>query len=156
MIELQKQKFDHKPSEGIIGDCYRTSIAMILGLYRDTVPHFAKQAFDEGLVIGTPEFAARFDEIFAGWRERQGLHTIYIAFDASTVADVDAIITAGDAFMGDLPYMIGGRSALGCDHIVARHRSMTQRWYDPSKIDSGIAGPQANGYFYLETLVRKP
>jgi len=40
----QKQKFAHKPDEGVFGDCFRTALAAILDLDRDDVPHFNEGA----------------------------------------------------------------------------------------------------------------
>ena len=35
----QYQAFPHRPQDGVQGDCYRTAVACVLGVERDSVPH---------------------------------------------------------------------------------------------------------------------
>ncbi|MCK4817308.1 hypothetical protein KA005_16175, partial [bacterium] len=37
---MKKQLNRHNPEEGVFGDCYRTCIANVLGVFPTAVPHF--------------------------------------------------------------------------------------------------------------------
>mgnify|MGYP000571979779 CR=1 FL=1 len=39
----QKQIFKHDPSSGVFGDCYRTAVAVVLGVPANDVPHVCEK-----------------------------------------------------------------------------------------------------------------
>ena len=133
----QKQKFAHKPEEGIFGDCFRTAIAAILDLDRDDVPHFNEGAFyDDGKQVDRAR----------AWLKGRGLNMISLAYPGETPLD-DLIGTIGRLNPG-IPFLLAGRSAAGCNHQVVA--SGTGIVCDPS--GTGITGPCNDGLYWVDFI----
>lgn len=133
-----KQRFKHNPEGGVWGDCHRASIATVLGLDLDDVPHFA-----DGGCSGE-EFARREREFLAS----RGIASISLPVslaESSSYGDLLAMVAQqnGDDFV----YLLGGTSRTGVNHTVVCRGS--QIFNDPSLTDAGIIGPCADGYFWL-------
>jgi hypothetical protein len=137
-VRYQKQLFRHKPDEGIYGDCYRTAIACILGLKQTRVPHVQRQLTSE-------EFTAMYRD----WLRSRGLHLIAIPFTADSV---EAALAFATTFSDGMPFIFSGTSRTGVNHaVVGRHGEIA---CDPSLTDAGIIGPQSDGYYWMEFIVR--
>ena len=105
MIKRQKQLIRHDPGKSQWGDCYRTCIAMVLGLNASEVPHFA----DGGEADTCKD---RVDS----WLEERGLKMFAWYFDAEVTAFPHLLEWAGRA-AGDDPYIVSVQSAVA-DHCI--------------------------------------
>jgi hypothetical protein len=129
-----KQRFRHKPAEGIIGDCHRAAIASILELDLDDVPHFAED---------DPP-ADVFHHRCREWLFSQGITPVDIIFDGSSLEDV---LTLMHHLNPNLHYILGGKSKNGCGHsVVACNGKIV---HDPALDESGIVGPMSDGYYWI-------
>lgn len=141
-MKFQKQKFLHKPDEGIFGDCFRTCLAILLGVDADEVPHF----------MGSGEFdALQFDD----WIEENGLHLMKVVFPGHE--PMENVMISANVFGIGLPYILSGWSRTPSNHcVIAQGKEIV---CDPSLLDSGIVGPMhlENGVeeWWVEWLVRK-
>ena len=68
------QEFRHNPDKGVIGDCWRASLASVLELPRESVPHFMKELWPD-LSNGRPYRATN------AWLARRGLQMRYFPSD---------------------------------------------------------------------------
>ncbi len=139
----QKQLFLHKPSEGRIGDCWRTALACVLDMQAVDVPHFMEPFWgleDSGTL-------ARY-AINAWLRQHCGLQLVEIAWNT------DSITTVFDVMSSSAPgmfYLLSGTSRNGTNHtVVARDGEIV---CDPAIDDSGIVGPMDCGQFQAAFLV---
>lgn len=144
-LTRQYQAFRHEPENGIQGDCYRTAVACVLGIERDSVPH----SHDE---LTGPEAETFID----GWLKPQGLRRIFMPVlgdDLRTVAE--AIYPRG----GGLPLMITGRGPRDVNHVVVVH-GPDDIWCPtlgavPPRI--ALIGPALpDHYFWAEWIVADP
>jgi len=103
-MQKLKQVHRHDPDNGKHGDCYRTCIAMILGLKAFEVPHF----YDKGATDGTDR--AR------DWLAERGFRYIVTAFHGDTplraMKDVMATNWPG------IPCIVTGKGHNGVNHAV--------------------------------------
>ena len=110
------QEFRHDPDNGVIGDCWRTCIASVLGLERSRVPHFMKDLWPN-LSNGRPLRATN------NWLGRGGLQMRRVRSDRGLRGF----------------YMASGRMPSGWRHIVVY---LGQKlWWNPhpGEHDSDIA-----------------
>lgn len=142
---IQKQKNLHKPEEGIFGDCFRTCLAVLLGIDAEEVPHFLK----------TGKFE---DQLYIEWLNANDLHLLRVTFPGE--CQLEQILITGSVMSGDMPYLLSGFSRTGCNHVVVCQG--LEIVCDPSLIDAGIVGPMQNEYadgikeeWWVEWLVRK-
>lgn len=139
---------NHCPAEGRYGDCYSTSIAMVLGLERDEVPHFMRQHLETGVC---------WRKLTNDWLAQFGLMLFEIPFSGD--GPFDQILETLD-IGGDTAVMISGQSSRyedGHQCVVYQGRVI-----DPSPIgrDAGpphFAGPHpADGMYWVTFLVPTP
>lgn len=135
-VRRQLQAHRHDPANGEWGDCHRTCVAMLLGLPRDDVPHWAAEAKDD-----TDLFWALQED----WLRARGL-----AMASFVANDLDALLSHMDAHAAGVPYILGGRSALGVHHSVVGLGGRVVA--DPSLDDTGIVGPCDDGYYWVSLL----
>lgn len=140
-MKFQKQRFMHRPDEGVYGDCLRTCFAILLGVEAEEVPHF----------MSSGEFdALQYDD----WLEAAGLHLIRVQIPGDTA--IESVMFTANAMGMGLPYILSGWSRTPSNHCVIAHG--TEIVCDPSLTDSGIVGPMHNedGTFtwWIEWLVR--
>lgn len=142
---IQKQKNLHKPEEGIFGDCFRTCLAVLLGVDAEEVPHFLK----------TGKFE---DQLYIEWLNANDLHLLRVTFPGEY--KLEQILITGSVMSGDMPYLLSGFSRSGCNHVVVCQG--IEIVCDPSLTDAGIVGPMQNDYadgikeeWWVEWLVRK-
>lgn len=141
MIE-HKQLNLHKPEQGLIGDCFRTSIACILNLRPSEVPHFVEQ------VYGTDESCIKLAQ---EWLLRE--HDINYA-EFPLVCDDKAHLFkwVSSYFPGDMHLTLGCSSRNGNHSVVIRPDGYI---WDPSIDNSGCIGPMGDGYWWLGILSKK-
>lgn len=142
----QKQKNRHRPEEGLIGDCHRTCIAMLLGMDRDTVPNFAEMGFD----INKPEGGnyKEFSEACEKWLRENGLAEFQVGFNDN----LDRVLNFMKVINPGVRYILGGRSRSNCNHsVVAMNDEIIA---DPSLSNAGIVGPcEPDGYYWITVLI---
>lgn len=140
----QKQKHLHRPDEGEIGDCYRTAIACVLGVPRDSVPHFVEIC---GWDNGVGCHAATLD-----WLKREhGMTMVRFpiwhfgeGYEQARNQITDWNPTAGR-------YLFSGQSRNGTFHCVVAHGRAIE--WDPAIDDSGIVAPGPEGWYWAEFIV---
>lgn len=131
-----KQRFRHRPDDGVFGDCARTVLACLLDIEPEEVPHHHRPLADG-------EQRRLFDE----WLSDRGLKLAFFAFpgEPQTMMDVMKVANPG------LLYMLSGTSRTGCNHVVIAQDDRVI--HDPSLDDAGIIGPCDDGCTYIEFLV---
>lgn len=140
MISHHQQLNSHDPDNGIYGDCFRTVIACLMNVAPDEVPH----------VCDGPSAPGEADEKMQGWLRERGYLMIGCAFYGS--AALDDVLTAGKHASAGLHWMLSGESRNGCNHVVICLEDKIV--HDTSKDQSGIVGPQSDGMYRVEWLVR--
>lgn len=134
---IQKQRFRHKPDEGIYGDCHRTCIASLLDLPAEEVPHFNRN---------NPS-ATEFWEEHDAFMLTKGLVEVSHYFDCSLedVLRVQAGLNPG------VYYLLGGESKNGVNHtVICLDDEIVM---DPAQDNSGIVGPLDNGFYSVSHYV---
>ena len=143
-FKRQLQAFLHDPARGVMGDCYRTALACVLGVDRDLVPHTHADLTGQ----------EHLDETGA-WLHSQGLRRIVIPVHATTLEEVATIHTRSDG----LPLIVTGCGPRHTNHVVVV--------YGPHDIWCPILGEVApevallgparpTDYFWAEWIVKKP
>lgn len=135
-MKYYKQMYHHEPENNIWGDCGRTVIACLLDLLPWEVPHF----WDKGNLDGYIDALA--------WLQPKGYNYILLPYNVKTV---DEILEIGEQLTNGMEYILLGKSALGCGHVVICKGNRII--HDPSLDNTGIIGP-IDGYFWIELLVR--
>lgn len=139
-MKFQKQRFMHKPEEGIYGDCFRTCLAILLSVDAEAVPHF----------MGKGEFDAL---AYDNWLEEHNLHLIRIVFPGTE--SIESVMMSANIFGIGLPYILSGWSRTPSNHCVVCQG--IEIVCDPSLTDAGIVGPMQNDgkeEWWIEWLVR--
>ena len=141
-LSRQKQAHFHAPHRGIQGDCYRTAVACVLGVQRDTVPH----SHDEQ----TGEESAAFMD---AWLKQHGLHRIWMPVggdDFKTVAN--NLYPRGSG----LSCIITGEGPRSVNHVIVVH-GVDDFWcptLGQVSADVALVGPALpDGYFWVEWIV---
>lgn len=137
----QKQAFKHDPKNGVFGDCYRTSIAALLDLDRDQVPHFM-----DGCDTADDCKQKRTYQDVDDWFRARGLTRIVVIFNADLVDVLNSIKHCNPG----LAFLLTGQSSNGTNHVVVCRDG--QIVCDPALDDSGIIGPCDDGYFWVEFI----
>lgn len=141
-MKFTKQRNLHRPEEGIWGDCLRTSIACILDLDPEAVPHWLENGVPEGGV----------ERLINGWLLQHGLQLIRVVLGGEN--SLETVLNTAKFMGGDLPYLLSGFSRTGCNHVVVGQADAIV--WDPSLTDAGIVGPMDDGTWWLEFIVRPP
>jgi len=110
-IKLAEQLIPHDPDNGVYGDCYRATLATLLGLDTEQVPHFLHDNCD------VHTFNTRVNEYLAQF----GL--VYMSFNAWDIPqwkkDAGITIPIYHEIGDDSPRFSGtGHSVVGCDGEV--------------------------------------
>lgn len=124
----------HEPANGEWGDCLRASLASILELQIDEVPHF---------MDGGPS-AGDLDAAMAGWLELRGLGQVVI----HAPGELAAILKNLESVAPGAFYLLGGTSRNGLEHCVVGCGGSIA--HDPS--DACIVGPLSNGHYRIVFL----
>lgn len=142
-MKVLKQLYRHDPENGVIGDCHRTCIAMLLDKeHPGEVPHFGEICYKE--YDDSPEV---FERLFAEWLNANGYVPIYVPYQC----DFDTLMTTLSWQARGVYYILGvsskngtGHSLIGCGgQIVA----------DPSLDESGHNGPMSDGLYWVTFLL---
>lgn len=136
--QLQKHLFND--GSGVVGDCHRTCIAMILDLDRDEVPHFMEDV-PYNLADGAPECAAA-EQAEREWLRSRGLVPVYWGYDGDT--PLTTVLEVLTNTVRDCAVILGCTSGNGVNHSVVFYNGGL---YNPN--DGTIAGPMRNGYWYV-------
>ncbi|TBE67468.1 hypothetical protein [Rhizobium ruizarguesonis] len=139
MIQKHQQLFRHDPDNGIYCDCFRTTIACLLHLPPEQVPHFCCGP-DDG----------KTDERVRDFLRPQGLVLLGINFMGD--CDRAQILKLGEHYSQGLHYLLTGTSRNGSNHVVICKGS--EIIHDPSIDQSGIVGPTKDGLWLIEWLVK--
>jgi hypothetical protein len=135
---MQRQRFARHA--GLVGDCHRTCIAMILNMNRDDVPHFMAKL--------TPDMPAdhplckEAEQAEIKWLRPYGLVPVNVAYPGET--PLETVLELTKQLMHGAPVILGCRSGNGCNHSVV---IWDGRVYNPN--DGFIAGPMNDGYWWL-------
>jgi hypothetical protein len=139
-IKRQIQGIDHDPKKGVMGDCWRTCVAMICGVDRDAVPH--------DHVDYTP------DE-WREWREdvgrSLGFKIVQAGFQCGDL-ELEEVIKLGLHTGFGQPFILTGISKRRWDHSVAIDELGVQ--HDPCVDGHGLQGPARDGLYWMEWIVR--
>lgn len=111
---------DH-PDGPLIGDCWRTAIATILGLPRDDVPHF--------VALGWDEDPNTYHDLAQAWLEGRGLTLRYWGVLEQARPWCKFLIAAGKSPRGEW------------DHAVVIDADTSGLVHDPHPSGTGIDGP---------------
>lgn len=141
-----KQLYKHDPERGIYGDCYRTCLAMILGIDPEIIPHFMHP--DEKL-YGMDNAKLWLKENF-----KLGVNTV--AYPGSLL--LGDILSTIEKLSPNIPAMLLGRSPRANHAIVLKGGKI---YFDPSQqVPEGketcIIGPgdsDTGQFWWIETLV---
>ena len=157
MIKPQPQLYRHDPENGSVGDCFKTCVAMLLGVDADQVPHFAKDAIDAG---GDPGQAV---QMLRDWLEPQGLGLGQFLYPPETT--FSEIIASLSHHSPGIPFMVLGKSPRGdWGHVVVVQDGKVAdpalgTWRDdpPEEILTGPAeGEDGEKWWWVECIVRLP
>jgi hypothetical protein len=134
-----KQLNQHKPDEGIIGDCWRTSIACLLNLHPSEVPHFCDKN-------NWNNFNSSLD-VAKEWLKSKGYGYWEFAFKST----LENILNSVQANAPDTYYILAGNSSNNIGHSVICLNDKII--HDPSIDNSGIIGPMDDGYYWIAVLI---
>lgn len=144
-LKRQLQAFRHDPSAGIQGDCFRTAVACVLGIDRESVPH----SHDDLSGIEAMTF-------IDAWLHPQGLRRIHMPVLADTLDEVARNIYPRG---GGLPVIVTGRGPRDVNHVVVVH-GVDDIWCPTlGSVSPEIAlvgGALPDRYFWAEWIVRDP
>lgn len=136
------QVFRHDPENGVYGDCYRTSVANLLGLDPMTVPHFAEEAFKTG---GNSDTVA-----LRQWLGDRGMGIVLLPMNC----ELDYLLAQHGETAPRMPWLLSGMSRNGTNHTVLCCGG--EIFHDPAIDKSGIVGPCDDGYFWVEYIIVLP
>ncbi len=144
-LSRQLQRFPHAPQRGIQGDCYRTAIACVLGVERDSVPHsHDEQTGDEAYAM------------MDAWLRPQGLTRIFMPVLGDSFSEIANVLYPRG---GGLPLIVTGAGPRNVNHVVVVH-GIDDFWcptLGAVSAEVALIGPALpDGYFWAEWVVRKP
>ena len=127
---FHKQRNHYDPDNGLHGDCYRTCLAILLGLLPEEVPNFNDGTAD----------AEQADRSASAWLARRGLGLVTYTVPG-TIEDLPGIMREVACRNTGAHYVLSGRSRTGVNHVViARNDEIV---WDPSLTEAGIVGPMS-------------
>ena len=141
------QQYHHDPEAGIQGDCLRASIASILELPIQFVPHFV-QPDGPGTARASIGNAWRGVDDFLATHE---LRLFRIPFDCPTVHDV--LSTVGQ-LNGHAYWLLSGSSRVG-NHMVVCCGMRIVHDPSPELRDPILVGPMRSGLWIAAILARR-
>ena len=138
MIPYQ-QLYDHNPTAGVYGDCYRTALGCLLHIPPEEVPHFC-------------DFSVYSDEEWAGHRDRwlaeRGLGRVIINYVGS---EVEEILHYFEEINPGCYYLLAGNTADAVPHVVICQGG--QVIHNPNRYDVPIVAPLEEGNYEITLLV---
>lgn len=136
------QLFRHDPDNGVYGDCWRTTVACLLRLPVEDVPH----------VCDGPD-NGKSSERMRAYLESQGCALIQVPFSGDLSLQQILEYVGAPSVSGDLHWCLMGTSRTGCNHVVVCKGA--EIIHDPSITQSGIIGPASDGLWWVEWVVQR-
>lgn len=130
------QRVRHDPADGIYGDCYRTAIAMVLGVEPEDVPHFCDSEAD-----------AIWRERRDAWLARKGLCAIELPWGSN----LDLVLEQASLTFAGAVVTISGMSPRGTLHECVIYRG---KLYDPHPDGGGLVAPHDDGNYWMHIITR--
>lgn len=140
-IIKHKQLFRHDPDNGVYGDCWRATVACLLRLPVEAVPHVCNGP-DDG----------KATERMRGFLDSQNCALIQIPFNSDL--SLDQVLEYVGSASGGMHWCLMGTSRTGCNHVVICKGN--EIVHDPSITQSGIVGPAGDGMWWAEWIVQRP
>lgn len=137
------QKYLHDPANGVYGDCWRATVASLLRLPIDEVPH----------VCNGPDDGKAGDRMRA-FLDSQDCSLIQIPFVGTMSLEQLLDYVGSIPVSGGMHWCLMGTSATGCNHVVICKGN--EIVHDPSITQSGIVGPADDGFWWVEWIVQRP
>ncbi|MEM9579072.1 MAG: hypothetical protein AAF891_00175 [Pseudomonadota bacterium] len=144
----RKQLITHDPENGKWGDCYRTCIAMLMGLDPAEVPHFCD---------GSPENASGIEGV-RDWLRPQGLSVFQSVYGADIT--FRQLMGTLEHFSPGVPVIITGMGTRGVNHCVVAIGN--QVFCDPcngkpvKKPFTGPAESEGEAWWWIEAIAKAP
>ncbi|WP_422049879.1 hypothetical protein [Shimia sp.] len=145
-MDRQKQLIKHDPDNGQWGDCYRTCVAIIMGMPAAEVPHFC----DGGGHDGAKESQ--------DWLRERGLSHVTIYYTAEN--DLEKILSTLGHYSPEVPMIVTGMGKRGVNHSVVAVDG--QIFCDPAtgKADQDALTGPAKGkdgeFWWVEFIAKLP
>lgn len=146
MIE-QKQLYLHKPEQGIIGDCFRTTIACLLDLPALEVPHWYAEIWPPGEL--TCEISQEVLIACNKWLLPKGLQ--YAEFPVGAANNEELFNWLACYFPSNVYLGLGCSSKNGGHSVVINSSGYI---WDPAIDNSGCVGPMKDDYYWVGMLVK--
>lgn len=132
----------HDPENGIYGDCWRTTVACLLRLPIEEVPHVCDGP-DDG----------KAGERMRAFLESRNCALIQIPYSGDLSLEQLLDYVGAISVSGGLHWCLMGTSRTGCNHVVICKGD--QIVHDPSITQSGIVGPSSDGLWWAEWIVER-
>ena len=142
MSAYEKQAFLHDPDNGVFGDCYRTCLAAMLGMPRDSVPHWVKTMEP---ALWESKVQPKYDK----WLAKKGLQELAIPVQDAGLENI--LEWQNTRTRMPTIAMLTGQSGTGCNHVVLV--SGGKIIHDPGQNDPGIIGPSGDGFYWVTWLI---
>jgi hypothetical protein len=139
---MEKQAYRHDPENGVYGDCYRTCLAVMLQVPRDSVPHWVT-------TMDPKEWDSVVQPKYNAWLAERGLQELAIPVGPAELEDVLAFQKSRTPSL--VPAMLTGRSRTGCNHCVIVFDG--EIFHDPGLDDPGIISSCEDGFYWLAWLI---
>lgn len=136
------QMFRHDPDNGVYGDCWRATVACLLRLPVEDVPHVCDGP-DDG----------KASERMRAFLESQGCALIQVPFNGDMSLQQILEYVGAMSVSGGLHWCLMGTSQTGCNHVVICKGA--EIIHDPSITQSGIVGPASDGLWWVEWVVQR-
>lgn len=148
-MQYHKQRFFHMPSEGMVGDCYRTALGCLLDLAPEQVPHFIGNHFNFATGEAPP---GSVDKAMKEWLATQGYSVFTVAFTAA----LGDVLAAMMQWNPDTYYLVSGKSPREVNHVVIAYNDAIV--WDPARPRPGesteaLIGPCSDGHHWVEVLI---
>lgn len=137
------QHFLHDPDNGVYGDCWRATVACLLRLPVDAVPHVCNGP-DDG----------KASERMRAYLDSQNCALIQVPFSGEMSLEQILEYVGSVSVAGGLHWCLMGTSRTGCNHVVICKGS--EIVHDPSITQSGIVAPSSDGLWWVEWVVQRP
>lgn len=136
------QHFLHDPENGVYGDCWRATVASLLRLPIEEVPHVCDGP-DDG----------KAGERMRAFLDSQDCALIQVPFNGDMTLEHLLAYVGSTPVSGGLHWCLMGTSRTGCNHVVICKGD--EIVHDPSITQSGIVGPADDGFWWVEWIVKR-
>jgi len=137
------QLFLHDPENGVYGDCWRATVACLLRMPVEAVPHVCDGP-DDG----------KASERMRAFLDSQNCALIQVPFLGEMSLEQVLDYVGSTSVSSGLHWCLMGTSRTGCNHVVICKGN--EIVHDPSITQSGIIGPSRDGLWWVEWVVQRP